>query len=94
MFDRTDEVAFRTQVPAQISGLTILEVSGFKPGCPGLYATAYALARNTRDTYSTHRVICADDHGDGQLHWYLEYGHYDYTDRADAEANIVKRRTR
>jgi hypothetical protein len=93
MFDRTDEATFRTLVPAKVSGLTILEVSGFRPGeRPGFYASAYALATGNRGAYSTHRIICADDHSDGQLHWYFEHGVYDFTDRIEAEINILERR--
>jgi len=91
-FDRLDEATFRALVPRQIGAFTILEVSGFRPGCPGLYASAFVLVDSGgRNRYSTHRIICADDWPDGQLHWYFEHGHYDYATRADAWEDLIKR---
>ena len=93
IYDRTDEALFRTCVPREVSDLTILEVSAFRPGSrPGFYATALAIAVNHLGAYSTHRIICADDHADGRRHWYLELSHYDYATRAQADADIVERR--
>jgi hypothetical protein len=90
-FDRTDEATFRTSAPRNVGAFTILEVTGFRPGeRPGSYATAYALSYDRR-RYCTHLLVCADDYPDGELHWQLHYGHYDFDTRQDAARDLIKR---
>lgn len=90
---RDDEATFRTLVPRQVNAFTILEVIGFRPGDLGFYATALALIHNGR-SYSTHCIICADDHPSGILRWHFERGHYDFDTRADAWKDLLDRAAR
>lgn len=92
MFDRTDEAIFRASVPRAIHGFTVLEVLGYHRGGPGCYAYAYAVSLDCVDgTHCTHRIICQDDHSDGQLRWVLEAGHYQIFDRLAATVDAMKR---
>jgi hypothetical protein len=87
---------FRTSVPALINGYQVLEVIGFRPGGSGVYACAFAITRHERDgeeRFATHCVVCTDDNPVGTLNWQLMSGHYDFSSREGAFADLVRRST-
>lgn len=94
-FDRTDEALFRSMVPYRVNGRRILEVVGYQPGGPGLYASAYVLVKSSvaglPGSYSTHLLTCMDD-GDGEIPtWVLFHGRYDIPTRILATADLLGR---
>jgi hypothetical protein len=96
-FNRRSETQFRTSVPALINNFQVLEVISFRPGGSGVYACAFAITQHSADMntdrFSTHCVICCDDSPIGVLNWDLMSGHYEFSSRESAFADLVERAT-